>query len=215
MGLLWPGQARALQSPARWRDAVATYVAPYVQMNDFSGTILLFQPGKDSVVSGFGFADRATRRPNAPDTRYAIGSLTKTFTAAAIALLRDRGQLSLADTLGKFIPGFPHGGEITLAQLLGHRAGIPDYHSLPDYTARRAHPVTLAEFAAWIATKPLDFRPGEKDAYSSSGYALLGDVIERVSGVTYSDFLRRNIFEPLGMTETGDLTDPGAMQRVA
>ena len=176
-------------------------------MNDFSGTILILREGRDSVVRGFGYADRARGIPNEPATRFGIGSLTKTFTAAAIAILHERGLVSLDDTLGKFIPGFPHGGEITIRHLLAHSSGVPDYHSLPDYHARRARPTTLAEFAAWIGTKPLDFRPGEKDSYSSSGYALLADVIERASGLTYAEFLRRNIFEPLGMTETGDLTE--------
>jgi CubicO group peptidase (beta-lactamase class C family) len=199
--------AQAGHSPPRWKDAVIAYVTPYSEMNDFSGTILILREGHDSVVVGFGFADRARGIRNGPATRFGIGSLTKTFTAAAIAILHARGLLSLDDTLGKFIPGFPHGGEITIRHLLAHASGVPDYHSLPDFPARRPRPTTLAEFAAWIGTKPLDFPPGEKDSYSSSGYALLAYVIERVSGVSYSEFLRRNVFEPLGMTNTGDLRD--------
>lgn len=199
--------AQAGQSPPRWKDAVAAYVTPYTKMNDFSGTVLILREGRDSVVAGFGFADRARGIPNGPDTRFGIGSLTKTFTAAAIAILHERGLLSLDDTLGKFIPGFPHGGAITIRHLLAHASGVPDYHSLPDYPARRARPTTLADFTQWIGTKPLDFRPGEKDSYSSSGYALLAYVIERVSGLGYAEFLRRNVFEPVGMTNTGDLSD--------
>lgn len=209
------GAAQVRPSSASWTDALAAYVAPYVRMNDFSGTILILREGHDSVVQGFGFADRARAVPNGPATRYGIGSLTKTFTAAAIAILQERGALSFDDTLGKYIPGFPHGGEITIRHLLAHSAGVPDYYSLPDYSARRAQPTTLAEFAAWIGTKPLDFRPGEKDSYSSSGYALLAYVIERVSGLGYGEFLRRNVFEPLGMTETGDLNDGGPVPRLA
>lgn len=199
------GQVRP--SRASWTDALTAYMTPLSQMNDFTGTILILREGRDSVVRGFGYADRARGIANGPATRFGIGSLTKTFTAAAIAILLERGLVSLDDTLGKFIRGFPHGGEITIRHLLAHSSGIPDYHSLPDYNARRAQPTTLAEFAAWIGTKPLEFRPGEKDSYSSSGYALLADVIERASGLTYDEFLRRNIFEPLGMTETGDLIE--------
>jgi CubicO group peptidase (beta-lactamase class C family) len=202
-----PTVALTGQSAAGWAQTVAAYVAPYVQMNDFSGTILMVREGHDSVVAGFGFADRARGVRNTPATRYGIGSLTKTFTAAAIAMLRERGALSFDDTLGKFIPGFPHGGEITIRHLLAHTSGVPDYHSLPEYGARRRRPIRLQQFAAWIGTKPLDFRPGEKDSYSSSGYALLAYVVERVSGTSYGEFLRRNVFEPLGMTATGDLRD--------
>jgi CubicO group peptidase (beta-lactamase class C family) len=202
-----PAAAQVHQSRASWTDALTAYVTPSIQMNDFSGTILILREGRDSVVAGFGLADRARGIANGPATRFGIGSLTKTFTAAAIAILHERGALSLDDTLGKYIPRFPHGGEITIRHLLAHRSGVPDYHSLPDYHARRARPTTLAEFAAWIGTKQLDFRPGARDAYSSSGYALLAYVIERVSGLKYGEFLRRNLFEPLGMTETGELSD--------
>jgi len=203
--LLVPCAAGATQSPPSWKEAVAAYVAPYVQMNDFSGTILLLRPGKDSLLTAFGLADRGRGTLNRTDTRYGIGSLTKTFTAAAIAMLAERGKLSLRDTVGKFIPGFPHGGEITIEHLLSHTSGVPDYHSLPDYNGMRIHAITLAQFAAWIGTKPLDFRPGERSTYSSSGYALLAYVIERITDMPYRDFLQREIFEPLGMRDTGDL----------
>ena len=213
--LLLPSAARATQSPPSWREAVAAYVAPYVQMNDFSGTILILRPGKDSLISAFGFADRARGTPNRADTRYGIGSLTKTFTAAAIAMLAERGKLSLRDTVGRFIPGFPHGGEITIEHLLSHTSGVPDYNSLPDYNAMRIDPTTLAQFVAWIGTKPLDFRPGERSAYSSSGYALLAYVIERIAEMTYRDFLQREILEPLGMRETGDLASDHQLRDLA
>src|SRR5258708_39698106 len=103
--LLLPSAARATQSPPSWREAVAAYVAPYVQMNDFSGTILILRPGKDSLISAFGFADRARGTPNCADTRYGIGSLTKTFTAAAIAVVGERANLSLPAQVGTLIPG--------------------------------------------------------------------------------------------------------------
>ena len=213
--LLVPCAANATQSPPSWREAVAAYVAPYVQMNDFSGTILMLRPGKDSLITAFGVADRARGTLNRTDTRYGIGSLTKTFTAAAIAMLTERGKLSLRDTVGKFIPGFPHGREITIEHLLSHTSGVPDYHSLPDYNGMRIHPTTLAQFAAWIGTKPLDFRPGERSAYSSSGYALLAYVIERVADMPYRDFLQRQVFEPLGMRDTGDLASGDPVQDLA
>jgi len=213
--LLVPCAANATQSPPSWREAVAAYVAPYVEMNDFSGTILLLRPGKDSLLTAFGVADRTRGTLNRTDTRYGIGSLTKTFTAAAIAMLAERGKLSLRDTVGKFIPGFPHGGEITIEHLLSHTSGVPDYHSLPDYKGRRIHPTTLAQFAAWIGTKPLDFRPGERSAYSSSGYALLAYVIERIADMPYRDFLQREILEPLGMRDTGDLASGDPVQDLA
>jgi CubicO group peptidase (beta-lactamase class C family) len=207
VALLTPALAPAQLASPRSRDAVASYLAPYVAMHDLSGTVLIVKVGTDSLVWAAGSADRERGIAAAPETRYGIGSLTKTFTAAAIVMLAERGKLSLADTVGKFIPAFPHGGEITLTELLEHSAGVPDYHNLPDYARRRSEPTTLAQFASWIGTKPLDFRPGAKSSYSSSGYALLAYVIERVSGMRYAEFLRQNVFEPLGMRSSGDLTD--------
>src|SRR5260221_710550 len=122
--LLLPSAARATQSPPSWREAVAAYVAPYVQMNDFSGTILILRPGKDSLISAFGFADRARGTPNRADTRYGIGSLTKTFTAAAVAMLAERGQLSPREPVGRVIPGVPHvAGGMGVAVFDGVRLG--------------------------------------------------------------------------------------------
>src|SRR5258708_32364776 len=90
--LLLPSAARATQSPPSWREAVAAYVAPYVQMNDFSGTILMLRPGKDSLISAFGFADRPRGTPNRAGTGSGIRSPTQTFPAAASALRAVRGQ---------------------------------------------------------------------------------------------------------------------------
>lgn len=105
--LSFPTVALTAQSAAGWTQALAAYMAPYVQMNDFSGTILMVREGHDSVVVGFGFADRARGVRNTPATRYGIGSLTKTFTAAAIAMLRERGALLFDDTLASSFLGSP------------------------------------------------------------------------------------------------------------
>src|SRR5690242_16688391 len=95
-----PAAAQVRQSRASWADALTVYVTPFIHMNDFSGTILILREGRDSVVAGFGLADRARGIANGPATRFGIGLLTKTFTAAAIAILHERGALSLDDTLG-------------------------------------------------------------------------------------------------------------------
>lgn len=138
------------------------------------------------------------------DTLFRIASITKTFTAAAILELSERGKLGLDDPLTQYLPDYPvHGAEITLRHLLTHTAGIPNVTDLgrawSDQVARELGPDEM--LALW-KDRPLDFTPGEVFKYSNSGYYLLGLVIEKVSGKPYGEFLREAFFEPLGMERT-------------
>jgi|SRR6185369_15100653 len=196
-------------------DAVAGYLAPLLQMRDFSGSVLIAHHGRILVNRGYGFANFELAVPATASTRYAIGSVSKTFTAAAVLLLAERGQVTLGDEIGKLLPGLPWGGQVTIKHLLEHTGGVPDYYVLPDFAARRSQPVSLAEFTRWIGTKPLDFAPGTKSNYSNSGYVLLAAIIEKVSGQPYPLYLRRNIFDPLKMSSTGDLSEAGVTDRLA
>ncbi len=128
---------------------VDAYVAPYVRMRDFGGVVL----------------------------KFGIGSVTKTFTAAAIELLAERGRLSLHDPLSRFLPGLVFGDSVTLEQLLDHTAGVPDYYGFPEYAARRTEPMSLEQFVRLVGAKSLDFTPGSQERYSNSGYKLLAAVV--------------------------------------
>jgi CubicO group peptidase (beta-lactamase class C family) len=178
----------------------------YVQQRDFQGSVLIAR--HDSVVFERTFVFGDTARRAAP--RYGIASISKTFTAAAIQRLEQRGRLSLGDTLGRFIPHFPMGDSITIEQLLSHTAGIRDYYADADYPKLRSRPMTPQSFASWLAGKPLDFRPGTQSRYSNSGYALLADVIERASGESYDAFTRHELLDSLGLHDTRAMTRLGA-----
>jgi D-alanyl-D-alanine carboxypeptidase len=195
---------------------VDAYMEPLVRMNDFSGAVLVARRGKIMARRAYGLASVEQRVPATPTTAFGIGSVTKTFTAAAIELLAERGRLSLADPLSKFFPGFPRGNDISLAQILAHTSGIPDYYDLPEYAARRFEPMPAAAFAALVAGKPLESQPGTSSHYSNSGYRLLASVVEQASGLPYAEFLRTEFFAPLGMKDTGNLSDrilvPGLAQ---
>jgi CubicO group peptidase (beta-lactamase class C family) len=218
LALAVPLSARRQRPAAPTRQHLArrvdAYVGPYVRMRDFSGTVLIARGGKVLVQRAYGPASYELGTPMSPRMRFGIGSVTKTFTAAAIELLAERGRLSLHDTLAKFIPGVGFGDSVTLEQLLNHTAGVPDYYGFPEYGARRTQPISLEEFARLVGAKPLDFKPGSTARYSNSGYKLLAAVVERVSGMSYGAFLRTQIFVPLHLADTGDLADDGLVDRL-
>jgi CubicO group peptidase (beta-lactamase class C family) len=133
--------------------------------------------------------------PASDSTMYEVGSVTKQFTAAAIVMLAEQGRLRLDDPITRYLPeGSPAWAGVTLRHLLTHTSGVPQDTTLDwrrDYTEK--------ELVLSAAALPLDFRPGEQESYSSTGYALLGIVVHRVTGRFWNDFLRDRIFRPLGM----------------
>jgi CubicO group peptidase (beta-lactamase class C family) len=183
---------------------IAAYLRPAVENRDFQGMVLV-ACGDATVYHGVFSLRTKSGSPAAGRERFAIGSVTKTFTAAAILKLAQEDRLHLSDPLSKFLPSFPHGGEITVEQLLGHSAGVRDYHVLEDFAAHRKEPISLPQLVEVIGRAPLDFAPGTKSSYSSSGYALLARVVEVVSGRPFHDYLQAAFFEPLGLRDTGPL----------
>lgn len=141
-----------------------------------------------------------------PDQRFAVGSVTKTFTATIVLQLIDEGKLSLDDSLERYLPGVVAGGEkITIRDLLRHQSGLANYTDYTTWTLKAAlspnlRPLDILRFAA---RKPRAFKPGTAWAYSNTNYIALGLIIERVSGHSYEDELRRRILEPLGLRQTG------------
>lgn len=161
--------------------------------------------GKIVSEKGYGFANEEWGIPNSTSTEYRIFSMTKQFTGACILLLQERGLLKVQDPVSKYVSDLPESWQaITLHQLLTHTSGIPNY---PDMTPRAKEynrlGATPREMVEVAATQPLEFKPGTKLNYSNTGYILLGMVIEKVSGQTYADFLKKNIFDPLGMEHSG------------
>jgi CubicO group peptidase (beta-lactamase class C family) len=187
--------------------AVDRYMQPYIEMRDFSGVVLISRRGHVIVDHAYGLADRERHVAVTPATTFGIGSVSKTFTAAAVLLLSQRAKLSLHDPIGRYLPGFAHGDSITIEHLLAHQSGLQDYYSYPEYASGRTAPISLTQFADLAQTKPLDFVPGSASKYSSTGYKVLALLIERVSGTTYEQFLQRNLFAPLHLEHTGDLHD--------
>lgn len=163
--------------------------------------------GQPLLVRGYGLADVLQGVPVRTDHIFRIGSITKTFTAVAIARLAAQQKLSITDPVARHLPALGLDKRITLRHLLSHTSGIPSYTELPSHAEQMHEALTAAQLLAQFAGLPLKFEPGSEHAYSNSGYYLLGLVIEKVSGQSYADFLRTEAYAPAGLTETGYCPD--------
>src|ERR1041385_5156343 len=187
------------ESVTRMEQIVQSY-AP----GKFMGTVLVAQDGKVLLDKGYGSANLEWDIPNTPTTKFRLGSLTKQFTAASILLLEERGKLKIEDPVKKYMPDAPAAWDkITIFHLLTHTSGIPSFTGFADYRSREAEAITPEKLVEWFRDKPLEFEPGTKWNYSNSGYVLLGYLIEKISGQSYSDFVQQNIFTPLAMKDSG------------
>jgi D-alanyl-D-alanine carboxypeptidase len=158
--------------------------------------------GKLVFAKAYGYRNLDDNVPADADTMYGIGSNTKQFTAACILMLRDAGKLDVDAPVSRYLPGIPHGGEVTVRNLLTHTGGYAEYTELPDIDELGARPVTNDEILATVTSRPLGFKPGTKWQYSNTGFVMLATIVEKLSGMSYGDFLRTRIFQPLGMTRT-------------
>jgi beta-lactamase class C len=146
--------------------------------------------------------ERAFGKAGATDSMFLLGSITKPFTAVAVMLLADQGELRLSDRVVKFIPEFSEGARknVTIEQLLTHTSGLPD--QLPENNALRARHAPLQDFLRGALRSPLLFAPGTKYHYQSMGILLAAGIAERVTKTTLPEFLTKELFTPLGMTRT-------------
>jgi CubicO group peptidase (beta-lactamase class C family) len=176
---------------------------------------LLVRNGRVEYRKVFGFANLDARTPITADTQFLLASLTKQFTAMAIMILAERHKLQFDDTLAKFCPEFPdYARTITIRQLLNHTAGLTQYQELlvgkvdENYFRSSKSPPAAHEFTAAEALQVLSrqrnlrFTPGEKFEYSDSAYVVLAQIVERLTGRRYAEFLKETIFDPLGMNDT-------------
>lgn len=165
----------------------------------FDGQVMVNQAGETLLLQAFGTADYEANRAFTTDTVFDIGSLTKQFTAAAILKLQEQGKLQLSDTLDQFFPEAADDKKsITLHQLLTHNSGLVNNLSGGDYSK-----VSRNKFIKRLFRSKLDAPPGTIFSYSNAGYALLGLVIERVSGLNYENYLQQHLLKPAGLQYTG------------
>jgi CubicO group peptidase (beta-lactamase class C family) len=182
------------------------------QAGRFMGAVLVARGDEILFRQAYGPADVTTGAPNLISSRFRLASVSKQFTAAAILKLQDEGKLSIDDPVCKWIQPCPAAwASIRLSHLLSQTSGIPDLMARPGWGNRRVTPATLNELTEDSKAFGLSFAPGSKLSYDNAAFNLAAAVVEKVSGMTFPDYLRTTFFDPLGMTDTGfdDDTDRG------
>ena len=200
-----PGPEPAGPVDARaFKAAATTYLRTVSDADFFSGAVVISLGSQAPIVAGgYGLASREYGRPNSADTKFNLASLTKMFTAVAIAQLADRGKLSLDDTVARHLPDLdiPHKDRITIHQLLTHTAGLGrgafNESSVRDRVVR-----SVADQLKTVKA-PAEFEPGSSARYNNEAWVVLGAIVERVSGQDYYAYLDEHIFKPAGMTASG------------
>lgn len=173
-----------------------------VDKNGPGGVFLVSRNGKPIYQKAFGKANLELDVNLTSEYVFQLGSITKQFTAVAVLMLEDQGKLNVNDPVSKYVPDYPAGDKITIHHLLTHTSGIKDFtkmKSLSGIAQKEMSPKMMVDF---FKNETVDFAPGEKFEYNNSGYVLLGHIIEFVSGDTYENFIRKNIFEKTGMTRS-------------
>ncbi len=190
-------------SEAEALAATRARVAELAKSGRFSGTVLVAKKGKVLWSEAVGLADREAGTPNRVDTKFNLGSMNKMFTAVAIAQLAQQGKLRPSDPLGKFLPDYPNVEvrAVTIEQLLTHRAGTGDIFG-PEYDAHIPELKGPKDYIALYGARAPKFPPGSRFEYSNYGFVLLGAVVEKVSGMGYYDYVRKNVYGPAGMTNS-------------
>ena len=166
------------------------------------GSVAIYHQGKPFYQYAWGFAQMNPRHKNSPDTRFRIGSITKTYTASIIHQLAEQGKLNLQAPLANWFPDFPHADSIRLEQMLLHRSGLYNFTSSPRYQSASDSSFTQAQLLAWMKSGAPAFAPGAKFGYSNTNYVLLSYIAEAVSQSSFTELLQQNIFQPLQLKRT-------------
>lgn len=201
-------------SAAARADAIDDYVCEQMRRLHLPGVALaVVRDGAVSTTRTYGLANLELEVPVTADTVFELGSVTKQFTAVAVMMLVEEGRIGLDDGIAKHLPDVPEKWRpITVRHLLTHSSGIQEYLAVPGLPDQ-VHAAGREQIARMFYERlRLEFGPGETWSYSNSGYLLLGNIIERVSGQPYWQFLRERVFVPLGMTATRS-SEPRALIR--
>ncbi|MFD1000264.1 serine hydrolase domain-containing protein [Ohtaekwangia kribbensis] len=184
------------------------------ERNGPGGVFMVAQQGKVVYHKAFGKANLELDVDLTPDNVFQLGSMTKQFTAIAVLMLEEQGKLKVNDPVFKYIPDYPS-REITLHQLLTHTSGIKDFTKMKSLSSISQQEMTPKMMVDFFKNEPADFVAGTKFEYNNSGYVLLGYIIELVSGDTYENFIKKSIFEKIGMTQSYYASDRKVINRRA
>jgi D-alanyl-D-alanine carboxypeptidase len=189
--------------------ALADHAKQRAAADEFAGAVLVARHGTVLLQDAWGRADRKAGTANTPATRFRIGSMNKMFTAVATLQLVEAGKLKLDDPIGTYLPDYPNkqvAAKVTVRHLLTHTGGTGDIFG-PEFDRHRLALREHRDYIKLYGSRGLSFEPGDHFEYSNYGFILLGALIERVSGMSYYDYVRDHVFRPAGMTSTGSLPE--------
>jgi D-alanyl-D-alanine carboxypeptidase len=196
------GALALLASTPALADGVDDYVQAEMLKQHIPGlSLAVLRNGQPVKTAGYGIANVEWNLPARPETVYQVQSITKTFTAAAVMMLVEEGKIAPDDKLTAYLTAVPDcWNGITIRHLLTHTSGIKDFINEPTVDLRKD--ISPEEVIRSLAELPLNFAPGEKYAYSNTGYHLLGMIIHKITGKLWGDFLAERVFDPLQMSDT-------------
>jgi CubicO group peptidase (beta-lactamase class C family) len=190
--------------PEMRANGVADWLHAIYRRDLFSGAVLIAKVGNICFEGQYGYADLADSAPLTRDSSFSIASLSKQFTATAMLMLAHGGRLKLDDAMARYLPELNIYEGITIKQMLHHTSGLPDYMALADKHWDGTRVITARDVVAMLEQfrPPPLFRPGDEFAYNNTGYALLEMILSRVTGLTYPDFMKQEVFDRLGMNDS-------------
>ncbi len=180
------------------------FISKLAEADTFSGAVLLARADNIMFKKACGLASKRFNVPNKIDTKFNLGSMNKMFTGIAVVQLAQKGKLSFDDPIIKHVPDYPNkevAEKVTIQHLLTHTSGLGHFWN-EKFDDEFRWLRTVEDHIPLFADEPLAFEPGEKWQYSNSGFVVLGFIIERITGQSYYDYVRKNIFEPAGMMNT-------------
>ena len=177
----------------------------YHELEMFNGVVLVASDGEVIFSGSYGLANMEWGIANSSDTKFRIGSITKQFTSMLVMQLVEEKKLSLDTTVAEVLPYYRQdtGSKITIHHLLSHTSGLPSYIRPPGQSEIPRNPDEIEAYVGTYCSSDLEFEPGSEYRYSNSGYRLLGAIIEKITGDSYEESLRKRIFRPVGMDDSG------------
>ena len=186
------------------RATLQRYMSSLSEASYFNGAVLIAKNGEILLSEAFGTANFTFNITHTIDTKFRIGSLTKGFTSTAILQLEERGLLSVEDSITKYIEEISYGEKVTIHHLLNHTSGISNFTNWPNYWPDMMRKlINKQDMVKLLKQYSLEFKPGEQYSYTNSGYILLAIIIEKITGLSFKEYIHKYICQPLQMYNTG------------
>ena len=193
----------AVLGQVNYSSSIDVFMQAQFKVNNFNGDVLVARSGNIIYQCAFGYSNYDTKAKLDNNSVFELASVSKQFTAMGILMLVEKGQLKLTDSLRKFFPELPY-PNVTIQSLLTHTSGLPDYQDAMQNVWDHKKVAFNDDMIAFLAANktPANFAPNKKWEYSNTAYAILATIIEKVSGLSYSQYLEEKIFKPLDLRRT-------------